>query len=182
MSSRAASSRTVSTFQLHLVLTLGVLAGAFCLTIGLSIFVPLAIQLGRSDLDPHVVGGIGRHALDMHATFWPMVLVCLAGSVAGGMLLYRRMTSPLIRFLRAFEEVRRGEVSEPIVIRKRDYLNREADALNQMLSALATRAQERDRVVEKLLRVADDLPATASLGIESTELLRELRDLAKALR
>ena len=182
MSPRTASARTITTFQLHLVLTLVLLAGAFCLTIGLSIFVPLAIQLGRADLEPNVMGGIGRHALDMHATFWPMVLVCLVASAAGGMILYGRMTSPLIRFLRAFEDVTRGEISEPIVIRKRDYLSREADALNRMLAALATRTRERERAVESMLRIADDLPATASLGIESTELLRELRDLAKALR
>lgn len=176
------SSRNLSAFQLHLVLTLSAVTGAFCLTIALSIFVPLAMQLGRADVDPQLMGGVGRYALDMHATFWPVVLVCLVASVAGAMLLYRRMTSPFVRFLRAFDQIARGEVPEPVVIRKSDYLNREADALNAMIAALAERAHERERAVEELIRIADDLPATASLGIESTELLRELRDLAKVLR
>jgi methyl-accepting chemotaxis protein len=175
------TQRSLSSFQLHLVVTTACVTAGFCLMIGLSIFVPLAIQLSRPELDDSIAGGIGRHALDMHASFWPLVVVCMAGAVAAGMLLYRKMTGPLFRFVRAFQALARGESPAPIVIRRTDYLAGETEELNRMLVAVAKRDAERARAVEQILRIADELP-TAATGPESAELARELREAAKVIR
>jgi predicted ATPase len=50
------------------------------------------------------------------------------------------MVAPLVRFVRVFESVRRGEIPEPLTLRATDYLRHEAEALNAMLAALRERA------------------------------------------
>jgi methyl-accepting chemotaxis protein len=173
--------RGLSTFQIHLTVTAAAVTAGFALVIGLSLFVPLGMQLGRGDLDAETMGGIARYALDLHRTFWPVMLVCVGGSIASGLIFYRRMTSPLVRFARAFEAISRGEQPEPIVIRETDYLVEQAEVVNRMLSALRARANERERAVEEILRIADDLSALGSSAPDVRDLARELRDAAKVV-
>lgn len=169
------------TFQLHLILTSASVSVAFAVVIALAIFVPLAVQLQRTDLDPEAMGGVARFALDLHASFWPVVLVCMIGSVVSGMLLYRRMTRPLIRFVRVFEAVARGDEPRPLRIRDHDYLSAEADALNHMVERVVERGAARRRIARDLQRIADDLEAAVPIDIEAAELLRELRHAAEKL-
>jgi len=171
--------RRLTTFQMHLALTAAAVTAGFGLVIALSIFVPLAMQLGREDLDGQTMGGIARYALDLHRTFWPVLLICIGGSITSGLILYRRMTSPLVRFVRAFDALARGADPEPIVIRTSDYLVDEAESLNRMLAALQERAITRERAAADVLRIADDLSALTSSSPDAADLVRELRDAAK---
>ena len=136
--------RTRNTFRLHLVLTCGIATLCFGLLIGASVFVPLAVQLDRPDLDLDVTAGIAQHFLDLHRAFWPVVLGALIASILSGMLLFQRMTGPLQRFVDIFERVARGDVPPPITIRRLDYLTAETEALNRMLEALRAARAERD--------------------------------------
>src|SRR5574338_324645 len=97
--------RTRNTFRMHLMLTCGISTLAFGALIGASVFVPLAAQLDRRDLDPAMMAGIAQHFLDLHRAFWPVVLGSLIASVLSSMLLFQRMTSPLQRFVQVFELV-----------------------------------------------------------------------------
>jgi methyl-accepting chemotaxis protein len=139
--------RTRNTFRTHLILTCGISTLAFGALIGASVFVPLAVQLDRRDLDPNLMAGIAQHFLDLHRAFWPVVLGALIASILSGMLLFQRMTGPLQRFVQVFESVARGEIPAPMTIRRMDYLSTEAAALNRMLEALreARGARESDR-------------------------------------
>jgi hypothetical protein len=174
--------RSTNTFRLHLALTVAIVTIAFSGVIALALFAPLAAQLGREDLDPAVLGGIAHYTLDMHAGFWPVVLVCLMSSVASGLLLYRRMTGPLPRFVRAFRGVTRGELPPPITIRQVDYLRLECEALNEMLAFLQQRARRIETALADADRIADELLATSELGAEGTRLVEELRDAVKSCR
>ena len=136
--------RTRNTFRAHLILTCAISTLSFGLLIGASVFVPLAVQLDRPDLDPDVTAGIAQHFLDLHRAFWPVVLGALIASILSGMLLFQRMTSPLQRFVGVFESIARGEVPQPLTIRRLDYLTAEAEALNRMLEALRQARAARD--------------------------------------
>lgn len=128
--------RTRNTFRMHLILTSALATLAFGALTGASLFVPLAVQLDRHDLDPALMGGIAQHFLDLHRAFWPVVLGSLIASILSGMLLFQRMAGPLKRFVHIFESIERGELPPPITIRRADYLTAETAALNRMLLAL----------------------------------------------
>lgn len=130
------SLRTRNTFRNHLILTSAIATLAFGALTAASLFVPLAVQLDRSDLDPVMMGGISQHFLDLHRAFWPVMLGSLLASILSGMLLFQRMSGPLKRFVSIFESIERGEVPPPITIRRADYLTDETSALNRMLVAL----------------------------------------------
>jgi len=136
--------RTRNTFRIHLVLTSAIATLSFALLTGTSIFVPLAVQLDRHDLDPTSMGVIAQHFLDLHRAFWPVVLGALIASILSGMLLFQRMTDPLKRFVHIFESIERGDVPPPITIRHLDYLTAETAALNRMLAALREARTRRD--------------------------------------
>ena len=136
--------RTRNTFRIHLVLTCAIATLSFGILTAASLFVPLAVQLDRHDLDPELMGGIAQHFLDLHRAFWPVLLGSLIASILSGMLLFQRMTDPLKRFVRVFASIERGDVPPPITIRRRDYLTGETAALNRMLVALREARNQRD--------------------------------------
>ncbi len=136
--------RTRNTFRAHLVLTCALSTLSFGALIGASVFVPLAVQLDRADLDPSVMSGIAQHFLDLHRAFWPVVLGALIASILSGMILFQRMTGPLQRFVDIFESIERGDVPPPLTIRRLDYLTAETDALNRMLAVLREARDGRD--------------------------------------
>jgi hypothetical protein len=86
--------------------------------------------------------GVTQQILDPHTRFWPVVFFSLVSVFLSSWLLYRRMVSPLVRFVRIFDGVREGKLPEPITLRATDYLRREAEALNAMLAALRAREAE----------------------------------------
>ncbi len=174
--------RTLNTFRVQLMSTVAIVTLGFGVVIALSLFVPLATQLSRSDLDPEALGAIASYALEVHGAFWPVVLVCLVASVASGFLLYMRMTGPLARYVAAFRTIARGESPRPITIRRVDYLHTETDALNAMLAYLAERERRIAAAAGDIERVADDLVATCDLGPEAIDLVKDLRDALKGLR
>ena len=134
------SLRTHNTFRMHLVLTSAISTLAFAALTAASLFVPLAAQLDRPDLDPVMMGGISQHFLDLHRAFWPVVLGSLLASILSALLLFQRMAGPLKRFVSIFESIARGDVPPPITIRRADYLTEETAALNRMLTALRSRS------------------------------------------
>lgn len=136
--------RTRNTFRAHLILTCAISTLSFGALVGASVFVPLAVQLDRPDLDPTLMAGIAQHFLDLHRAFWPVVLGALIASILSAMLLFQRMTGPLQRFVHIFESIARGEVPPPITIRRLDYLTAETAALNRMLEVLRESRVRRD--------------------------------------
>lgn len=172
--------RRRSTFRHHLVLTSVVSTLVFATLVGASLFIPLVTQLDRPDLDHQTAGGIAAHMLYLHQSFWPVVLGALLASVASGMLLYQRMTGPLVRFVDAFERISRGELPGPLRLRRMDYLTDEADALNRMIGALRQRALEREEALARCRELLDDLDRPRGDDGERRR-VEELREALKAL-
>ena len=176
------AERSRNTFRRHLVLASATASATFAAIIALSLFVPLAFELDRTDLTPEIAGGIAEHFLYLHAAFWPVVLCSLVSSVATALLLYRAMVQPLVRFTRVFQRLERGEIPSAITIRARDYLSEEARALNAMLGALSAQRTRRDQAAMRIAEIADELSGTADQGDPRVrELLDELSGAAKQI-
>ena len=126
-------------FRSHLVWVTTGSTGALLLVLSAAVLVPLFSRFdSTSSLDE--LRSLTEQILDLHARLWPVVLTSLISVFLSSWLLYRRMVAPLVRFVRVFESVRRGEIPEPLTLRATDYLRREAEALNAMLAALHERA------------------------------------------
>ena len=174
--------RRRSTFRHHLILTSAASTAVFATLVGASLFVPLVAQLDRPDLDRQIAGGIAEHILYLHRSFWPVVLGALIASLASGLLLYQRMTGPLVRFVHAFGQISRGELPSKLILRRVDYLTDEAHALNAMIEALGERATAREAAVARCLDLLDDLAASASGTGEGRRILDELQEALKGIR
>jgi methyl-accepting chemotaxis protein len=128
-------------FRTHLIWVTTGSTGALLLVLSAAVMVPLFQRFdSASSLDE--LRTLTQQILDLHARLWPVVFTSLVSVFLSSWLLYRRMVSPLVRFVRAFEEVRAGRAPEPITLRASDYLRREAEALNAMLAALRAREDE----------------------------------------
>jgi methyl-accepting chemotaxis protein len=130
---------TDPSFRSHLVWVTTGSTGALLLVLSAAVLVPLFSRFdSATSLDE--LRSLTGQILDLHARLWPVVLTSLVSVFLSSWLLYRRMAAPLVRFVRVFESVRRGEIPEPLTLRATDYLKREAEALNAMLAALRERA------------------------------------------
>ena len=159
-------TRTLSTFRLHLLGLCTTATLCFVGVIATSLFVPLAMQLDRADLAPGIAGGIAEHFLYLHSAFWPVVVCSLGATVLSALVLYRKLTRPFVRFVRAFDEVARGaSLPAPLTLRRTDYLTAEADALNRMVDALRDRAAKREAALGELDAVQDALEAAGNAAL-----------------
>jgi hypothetical protein len=128
-------------FRAHLVWVTTGSTGALLLVLSAAVMIPLFQRFdSAASLDELRV--VTQQILDLHTRLWPVVFTSLVSVFLSSWLLYRRMASPLVRFVRVFEGVSAGEVPEPITLRATDYLRREAEALNAMLIALRAREDE----------------------------------------
>lgn len=175
------SNRRLSTFRIHLVLTCTAVAGAYVLVIAAATFAPLASRLDRSELDPQALLGVADTILYLHSTFWPVVAGTLVATVASALLLFRRMTSPLVRFVDIFGAVARGETPAEIDIRGTDYLQDEADALNRMLAGLRELESCRAQGIAQLEEALAELEARP-LDAKSAAALEQGREGLRLLR
>jgi hypothetical protein len=128
-------------FRAHLLWVTTGSTGALLLVLSAAVMVPLFQRFdSAASLDELRV--VTQQILDLHTRLWPVVFTSLVSVFLSSWLLYRRMASPLVRFVRIFDGVRAGQVPEPITLRAGDYLRREAEALNAMLAALRAREDE----------------------------------------
>jgi nitrogen fixation/metabolism regulation signal transduction histidine kinase len=173
----ARNRRTLKTLRSHLWLSGSIATLCFAVVLGLSIFMPIAMQLGRTDLRSAEAYGLAQHFLFLHSALWPLVLLSLIASIATANVLFQRMREPLVRFVRCYESLEQGVVPPQITIRGADYLADEADALNGMIASLRRQQAVRSEAVARLEEAIGDL---ASRNVPEG-ILSELQDIAKRL-
>jgi nitrogen fixation/metabolism regulation signal transduction histidine kinase len=140
-------------FRAHLLWVTTGSTGALLFVLSAAVLIPLFQRFDNAaSLDE--LRSVTQQILDLHARLWPVVFASLVSVFLSSWLLYRRMVAPLVRFVRAFDDVRRGQLPEPITLRASDYLRREAEALNAMLAALRAREAELASLRERVERGA----------------------------
>jgi len=75
--------------------------------------------------------------LIFHSRIWPaaIALICFLG--LHSVIFFHRVVGPLYRFRLTFEQVRSGDLSFRVKIRRKDYLHQEEGVLNEMIEMLA---------------------------------------------
>ena len=172
-----------SSFRAHLVLvvtgtTLGLLVVGSAV-----ILVPLFLQFENAGSAPQELGRLADRILALHTTLWPLLAICVGSVLASSWLLYRRMVSPMVRFVQVFRSVGGGAIPAPIRLRATDYLSPEACALNEMTASLRERHAALCAAEERLRGELEELSqwAVDHAGAEGARRVATVQDLEKAL-
>lgn len=97
------------------------------------LFLPDFIALHDEDLSLEIRGAAADRVLTLHTRVWPAVLslICLLG--IHSFRVFLRLVGPLFRFRWAFGKLGKGELNFRVKLRKKDYLTRDAEIINEMI-------------------------------------------------
>jgi hypothetical protein len=156
----------------------------FALVIGAALFAPLIARMQSGAASSNEMLVLADRMLTLHARYWPVVLVSLAAVCLSSVLLFARMTAPLVRFWHCFQSITEGTLPEPIHIRRGDYLADEAECLNRMMASLAVFLDEMSDHSESIHRTLGGLIASDSFNssTSSGQHIAQLEALDKSLR
>lgn len=126
------------------------------------LFIPLMSALEDEVLSPTQRGEIAGEFLSLHARFWPAIPVLFVILAAHSVVISHRIAGPLVRFRRIFKEVAERDFSAKLKLRKKDYLEEDAEALNEMLGCLRSSVRSVRERATRLRTLLVDLQASAS--------------------
>ena len=111
------------------------------LFLAVCLFVPDILAMNNQDLSLAVRAAAADRVLTLHSRVWPAIvaMVCVLG--IHSVRIFHRLIGPLYRFRWAFSRIGNGDLSFRVKIRKSDYLQREEEALNQMIEGLSERCE-----------------------------------------
>jgi methyl-accepting chemotaxis protein len=129
-------NRLIVVGVVHFVLLLIVIASA--------LLIPLMARLGvESEYDPEVISA-ARQFMELHYRLWPPLFLTLALLVLHNIIVTHRIAGPLWRIRRELAAIGNGDLSRSIRIRPTDYMSKEADAVNSMVSSLRAKVERVD--------------------------------------
>ena len=132
----------VDKFQVRLLAVSLVHVVIFALLIAASLFLPAILKLQDVTLSVAERGRAAEEFLYIDEWFWPSALVVLVFIGAHSVLVSHRIAGPLVGFRRVLKVVEEGNLSIRTKIRRTDYLEREAESINAMISGLSGRLRE----------------------------------------
>ena len=106
-----------------------------------TLFVPLMIQLGSETLSWAEKEEVASQFLALHTQVWPPLLAVFVLLSIHLVLFSHRIAGPLVRFRIVFRAIAEGNLTVRSTIRKHDYLQKEADCIQEMVSSLRTKVK-----------------------------------------
>ncbi len=137
--------------------------------LSLAMFGPLIWELNVDEPSTNQAAAAAEF-LSLHTRFWPALLVAFVALSVHSIFTSHRIVGPLYRFRVVFEQVKQGNLVPYVGLRRRDFLLKEATALDEMITSL------RDRVHR--LGTSHGEAVKESAGIERAlqdESIREAR-------
>jgi methyl-accepting chemotaxis protein len=121
------------------------------------LFVPEIVNLQDESLSLDVRAVSANKILTMHTRVWPVAisLICVIG--VHSFLSFLRYIGPLYRFRLSYNQVKDGDLSFRVKLRKKDHLHDEEDALNEMIEMLANKLGSIQLASQQALKSFDEL-------------------------
>lgn len=140
----------------------------------IALFVPDIIQLQDENLSIEVRAVAADKILNMHSRVWPAIiaLICVIGMHS--FRIFHGFIGPLYRFNMAFEQVRNGDLSLRVKLRKEDYLHQEEEAFNEMIEILSEKIRSIQLAGKGVLESLRPLEEKATQGSAWKETDKEL--------
>ncbi len=111
------------------------------LFLAVSLFLPDILTMLNDDLSFEMRAAAADRIITLHSRVWPAIIavVCVLG--IHSVRIFHRIIGPLYRFRWAFTKISQGDLNFQVDIRKNDYLHREKEVLNQMISSLTEKCE-----------------------------------------
>jgi len=177
----------VDRFQLRLV---GVAAVHFLLVVVIfatALFAPIVIRLESDDITSPAVQAAAREFLVLHTTLWAPLLGAFILLVLHNIVVSHRIAGPLYRFRLYFKTVGKGDLSTPLRVRKNDYLQKEAAAVNDMVTSLRDKIARLEKQLGQTTAAWSDMRHELARGVASdpeaktNAMARQLEDCRASL-
>ena len=137
----------------------------YLVAIGAGLFIPLMIQLSRTDQTSPEALAIATSFLYLHYHFWPVALLAMFVVVLHSILVSHRLAGPLYRFRRIFRDLKEGTIPKAAHLRRGDLLQAEMQSINEMLETLSSRISDIQKAGQLLEpSIADCKRRAALLG------------------
>ena len=121
------------------------------------LFVPDIIRMNDQTLSIEVRAIAANNILMLHSRLWPVVFLLFCGIGLHSIRMFNRFVGPLYRFTVTFKDVRDGNLGYRINLRKKDFLLKEAevindmfDVINQKVSDIQTKGQDAIKLLNKI--------------------------------
>ena len=150
----------------------------FCAVIGAYLFIPLMIELDKSDMGSDQALVAAKRILYLNEKFWPAILLSFFGIACHSIFISHKIAGPLYRFNFIFKAIKEGTVPPLIQVRKGDYLYNEMENINQMLEQLRDKLiglREAEAQLNRSIIKCKDTVSHSS----TSELIKKMEDLAE---
>ena len=134
------------------------------LTFAGTLFIPIMIRFDDMSLSMLEKGRLANEFISLHDRVWVPLLVILVLLVIHSVLFSHRIAGPLYRFRNIFKAVGEGNLSLSANIRKYDYLTKEAECLDEMITSLRSRIQDIETQCHEISGTLTDLNGVVERG------------------
>ncbi len=112
------------------------------LTFVATLFVPLLIEMDNIPLPLPENGELAHQVSLLHERVWPSVMGVLVLLAIHSVLFSHRIAGPLYRYRTIFTAIREGDLTVSTTTRKHDYMKKESESLNEMITSLRSRIKD----------------------------------------
>src|SRR4030042_2976367 len=124
----------------------------FCAVIGTYLFIPLMIELDKSDIGSDRALVAAKRILYFNEKFWPALLLSFVAIACHSIFISHKIAGPLYRFNFIFKAIKEGTIPLPLQVRKKDYLYHDMENINHMLEQLRDKMTELQEAQAQLNR------------------------------
>jgi methyl-accepting chemotaxis protein len=105
----------------------------FLVVVGAALFIPLMVELGKSEEFSEKSLQAANLILYLHSNFWPAVLLSFIFICLHSIRTSHRIAGPFYRLNLVLRAMKEGNLQGPINVRKGDYFYPEIELFNQMI-------------------------------------------------
>ena len=138
--------------------------GVILMTFAAALFLPTMVELSDAASSWDQKQRASTQFLTLHARLWPAVLVLFTLLAVHSVVVSHRIAGPLYKFCKVFRSVAEGDLSMRVAIRKNDYLTKEVDDINRMITVLRERIDHYSRVSRNATQAFGELREAAASG------------------
>lgn len=142
-----------------------------------ALFLPLIAQLESAALSWDDKQAAASQFLSLHTRLWPAIFVVFVLLALHSIVVSHRIAGPLYRLRRVLKAAAEGDLSVRVTIRKNDYLAKEADVVNELISAFTSKINRMQEQHKQMRRVVTALKGAIESG-SVDDMKQSILDLA----
>lgn len=129
-----------------------------------ALFLPLIFQMDDTTLSAMEQAEVAGEFLSLHARVWPAMFIAFLLLAVHSVFVSHRIAGPLYRFRSVFRAAADGDLWVRANLRKRDYLGKESEVLNEMMASLQSKIKGIEEHYQEVTAVTTALQEAIGRG------------------